>query len=278
MKTAFALAAKMVALPFNGISKIGNFLTGKLFDLCDRTFLGRLMEAHCYKIAGPSFIVGDLGYIGFALEQGSAVQITGALCTLPAHMLLTFVGDREPLLLKLANKMPTTGRAGQLGSAVRLAAESLTRRDRALITTAWGLLAMNGVGLLGGGIEKIGETARLDAVPFDAVSVMFIGAAIALGCSTMAGMEFVKRGAMRNPLLSQDERAVLQQKIQRAGHYALGIFSSTSVLNVLTALSCLSPSLAVGSAALMLGNYCQRGMTRPHAVPLKEAEPSIEIA
>lgn len=205
----FQFVGKLIVVwPLQGISWLGNKILRPIFGLVDYTPFGKWVEERCYSVGGPSFVAGDAGYIGFALERGSNLQLSGSVTTLVAHGFSALIGDKDPLILKWTKPKDET----KPKTAFRKAAEWLVKKDRFIVPAVWTALSYNGLSLLIPaflGALKAGMTlATLAFLP-----QIFLGIAVLIGCLSLARFEYANRTLKKE----KDHKARIEKDAQEMG-------------------------------------------------------------
>ena len=288
-----AAAGAVFSLPFRGVAWVGNKTTSKLFSTIDDTAFGHYVSSRAYRIGGPSMIIGDFGFVGFAFEQGNPLQISGAFATAPAHLLMALIGDKQPLILELIDKGSSAPIIGKSISVLKPSAEFIVSKKHLIIPTAWTMLAYNGFSLAAATItrpknealthfaEKFARWTHnpqiIDAIhrfvhtPIVSQSTDILmkapegmqGIAILTGCVALAVNQYLKLSNANATGQSAEKQETVDACAERIGDFAIGILSSCNILTFATGLVDLSPSLLLCSVpAFLLGNYCQDKMRR----------------
>lgn len=162
--------------------------------------------AHPFSVMALANIVGDLCYVGFAFDAPHGVsypKLCGAAFTIAAHIILLAHGDDE--MRRVADE---SGRVAQFvlrlrgwANASLVLLPSLLRRwaKRRPVALSFGMLALNGAGLLMDALFSMGSAPN-----FAMMTQTALGLCIIIGClafvaadcvrSQMAADVFVKLG------------------------------------------------------------------------------------
>jgi hypothetical protein len=260
----------------------GNLITRGPYAILDKTRFGAIFHEHANKLCGPIACMGDTGYIGYAVEQGSkTIQLSGALGTLPANAALMLFGDVNPLSLTLIDKAHPSSTLGLKTKAkARAAAEYVIDHNQYVLPAAWLLLAYNGFSLAASAVTKhadinlmLHSTAAilpqvLEVLP--SAPEFLQGVAILIGCSCLAANQYLKHSKKN---ASQQVREAARALANDFGTIATGFLTMGTLMTATAALADRSPSLVSASVAFFFVNYCQYQLSKTKSPEAASSNP-----